>query len=75
MADKPKKSWVQSATTNSHGQFKAKAEKAGMSTSAFAAKEKDAPGLLGKQARLASTLIGMHHGGSKKKLSYSNSKF
>jgi hypothetical protein len=37
------------------GAFKAKAEKAGMSTAAYAAKEKNAPGRLGKQARLAQT--------------------
>lgn len=48
------------------GAFKAKAEKAGMSTAAYAAKEKSAPGRLGKQARLATTLMGMNHrGGSR----------
>lgn len=73
MADKPKKRWISSATSNAHGQFKAKAEKAGMSTRAFAEKEKDAPGVTGKQARLASTLMGMNH--AKKKINYSNSKF
>lgn len=71
MADKPKKRWIQGAVEHK-GAFKAKADKAGMSTAAFAAKEKDAPGPLGKQARLASTLMSMHKG---KKLSYSNSKF
>ena len=47
------KHWMAKAFGNSHGQFKAKAEKAGMSTAAFAKKEADAPGKLGKQARLA----------------------
>jgi hypothetical protein len=37
------------------GVFKAKAEKAGMSTAAYAAKERGAPGKLGKEARLAET--------------------
>ena len=51
------KKWMQKAFANAHGQFKAKAEKAGVSTAAYAAKEKSAPGKLGKQARLA--LVGM----------------
>lgn len=59
MARKPKK-WIASSTENAHGQFKARAEKAGMTTRAFAAKESGAPGKLGKQARLAETLMGMH---------------
>jgi len=37
------------------GVFKAKAAKAGMSTSAYAKKEASAPGALGKEARLAKT--------------------
>lgn len=56
-----KKKWIQSATENSHGQFAAKAQAAGMSTREFAEKHKDAKGVLGKQARLALTLMGMHH--------------
>lgn len=47
------KHWMKKAFANAHGQFKAKAEKAGMSTAAYAEKEKAAPGKLGKQARLA----------------------
>ena len=47
------KKWMSKAFAGSHGQFKAKAEKAGMSTGAFAKKEEHAPGKLGKQARLA----------------------
>ncbi len=38
------------------GAFKAKAEKAGESTAQYAQEKKDAPGRLGKQARLAVTL-------------------
>lgn len=76
MADRPKKKWIQGAINPSHkGEFKAKAEKAGMSTRAFAEKEKGTGGTTGKQANLALTLMGMHHGGSKKKLNYSNSKY
>ena len=46
--------WMKNAVKRP-GVFKAKAEKAGMSTQAFAAKERNAPGRLGKQARLAQT--------------------
>jgi hypothetical protein len=51
------KKWMAKAFANSHGQFKAKAEKAGESTHEYAEKEKNAPGKTGKQARLA--LAGM----------------
>lgn len=47
------KKWMKEAFANSHGQFKAKAEKAGKSTAAFAKDKASAPGKLGKQARLA----------------------
>ena len=59
-----KKKWIKGATANAHGQFAAKAKKAGKSTAEFAAEKSDAPGKLGKQARLAKTLMGMHHGGA-----------
>jgi hypothetical protein len=62
------KNWIAGATANSHGQFRAKAEKAGVSTREYASEKADAPGKLGKQARLAETLMGMH---SRKKLNYS----
>ena len=52
------KHWMSKAFANSHGQFKAKAEKAGMSTHAFAEKEKGAGGKTAKQANLA--LAGMN---------------
>ncbi len=51
------KHWMQKAFSNSHGQFKAKAAAAGESTREYAEKKEHAPGLLGKQARLA--LVGM----------------
>lgn len=60
------KMWIAGATKNSHGQFRAKAKKAGMSTRAYAQKMKGAGGVVGKQARLALTLMGLHHGGKKK---------
>jgi hypothetical protein len=47
------KKWMSKAFGNSHGQFKAKAKRAGMSTSAFAKAKEHAPGKLGRQARLA----------------------
>lgn len=53
------KKWIQAATANSHGQFKAKARKAGMSTADYATKMQHAPGKTGQQARLASTLMGL----------------
>lgn len=56
-----KKKWIQKATAGSHGQFKAKAEKAGKSTREFAQEHKGSPGLLGKQARLALALMGVSH--------------
>lgn len=52
--------FIAKATANSHGQFKAKAQKAGMSTADFASKMASAPGRLGKQARLAKTLMGLN---------------
>lgn len=49
------------------GVFKAAAKNAGMSTHAYAEKEKNASGKEGKRARLALTLMGMNH--KKKKAS------
>lgn len=66
---KKKRKWIKGATENAHGQFKAKAEAAGKSTSEFAREHEDAPGKLGKQARLAETLMKMHsHKERRKKL-------
>lgn len=55
-----KKKWIKGATENAHGQFHAKAEAAGESTGAYARKHEHDSGRLGKQARLAKTLISMH---------------
>jgi hypothetical protein len=51
------KHWMQKAFANAHGQFKAKAKKAGESTSEYAHEKEHAKGKTGKQARLA--LVGM----------------
>lgn len=51
MVKRPKH-WMAGAFANAHGQFKAKAKAAGMSTMAFAQKHEHSPGLLGEQARL-----------------------
>lgn len=59
MAEKRK--WIKAATANAHGQFAAKAKAAGKTTAQYAAEKADAPGRLGKQARLAKTLMAMHH--------------
>lgn len=58
------KHWMAKAFANSHGQFKAKAEKAGKSTAAFAKEKEGASGKLGKQARLAE--VGMKASRSKR---------
>lgn len=52
--------WIKKATDNAHGQFKAKAEKAGKSTLEYAHEHAGDSGKTGKQARLSETLIGMH---------------
>ena len=55
------KKWIKKAVPESRrGVFKKKAEAAGMSTAAYAKKEAGASGALGKEARLAETLMGMH---------------
>ena len=55
-----KKKWIKSAV-GQPGAFSSKAKAAGESTREYAAEKANAPGKLGKEARLASTLIGMHH--------------
>ena len=58
--------WMQKAFANSHGQFKAKAHKAGMSTAAYAAKESKSPTAsthTKRQADLAK--LGAKYGGHK----------
>lgn len=67
-----KKNWVKKATEGGKGVFRKKAEAAGESTAEFAEEKADAPGKLGKEARLATTLMGMHKGA--KRLKYKGSK-
>lgn len=55
----PKK-WISKAIKPSHrGEFRAKAQAAGESTSAFAKEHEGDSGKTGAQARLAETLMGM----------------
>jgi hypothetical protein len=68
MADKPKKKkWIKAATSNSHGQFRKKAEAAGETTREFAKEHEHDSGKTGAQARLAENLMGLSHSGKKKK--------
>ena len=61
MAEKRKK-WIQKAVPKSHeGKFSEKAKASGMSTREYADKESSASGALGKEARLAKTLMRIHH--------------
>lgn len=60
--------WIKKATANAHGQFAAKAKAAGMSTRSFAQKHSGDGGKLGKQARLAETLMGFHHKSSEDRM-------
>lgn len=52
--------WIAKATSKNKGSFRASAKKHGMSTQAFAQKEKGAGGKLGKRANLALTLMKFH---------------
>ena len=64
-----KKGWIKAAIANAHGQFRTKAEKAGESTREYAVEKKDAPGKLGRQARLAMNLMDLSgHSRGKSKL-------
>lgn len=59
-----KKNWMKEAFANSHGQFKKKAQEAGMSTAAYAEhalRSKKASTKTKRQANLAK--IGMKYGG------------
>ena len=71
MTEPKKKKWIQKAVPAARkGVFKEKAERAGMSTREYAAKEEGASGALGKEARLAKNLMGMNK--SKKSKMYDN---
>lgn len=55
-----KKKWIKQAIEHP-GAFKEKAEHAGKSTAAYAHEHEGDSGKTGKQARLAETLMKMHH--------------
>ena len=62
-----KRNWIKKAINPEHkGQFRAKAEAAGKTTREYAKEKENAPGVLGKQARLAETLMGMSHSHAEK---------
>ena len=65
--------WMQEAFSGSHGQFKAKAAKAGKSTAEYASEKASAPGLLGKQARLAKVGMEASHKKSRAQRRYGGS--
>ncbi len=74
MADKPKrKNWIKGADLKK-GAFTKKADAAGKSVPEFAAEKKDAPGTLGKQARLAQTFEGMNKSAGHKAALYTRKK-
>lgn len=59
--------WMKKAFANSHGQFKAKAKKAGMSTEAYASKEAHDPKASTKTKRQANLAKLGHKFGGKKR--------
>lgn len=65
MSEKKKKKWIKKAVEDGEGKFSAKAKAAGKSTAEFAAEKYDAAGKLGKEARLAKTLMKMNKPSSK----------
>ncbi len=73
MADSP--NFISKAVPKKRrGVFKEKAQAAGKTTREFAAEKKDAPGALGKEARLASTLMGMNKSAGHKAALYTRKK-
>lgn len=61
MAEKAKKKWIKAAIGEHKGVFGNKAKAAGESTSAYASEHEHDSGKLGREARLAKTLMSMHH--------------
>lgn len=62
MAEGKRKNWIKKAVPNARkGVFREKAEAAGKTTREFAAAHAGDKGALGKEARLAQTLMGMKH--------------
>ena len=52
--------WIAKATSKHKGSFRAAAKKHGVSTKTYAEEKKHSGGTVGKRARLALTLMGMH---------------
>lgn len=70
-----KRRWIQSALKpENSGKLKAKAEAAGKTTREFAAEHSGDSDKTGKQARLAETLMGMHHKTDRAKRLYTRTK-
>lgn len=62
MMEPKKKNWVKKAIPAARkGVFKEKAQAAGETTREYATEKMNAPGGLGKEARVATTLMGMSH--------------
>ena len=60
------KKWIKSAINpENKGKFSEKAARAGETTRQYAEEKQNAPGTLGKEARLAKTLMGMKKGKAK----------
>ena len=62
MAKHSSKNWIEKAVSKHPGSFSSAAKKAGESTAEYANEKQDAPGKLGRRARLAKTLMGMRKG-------------
>lgn len=67
------RNWIQGAIKHK-GVFKSAAEKAGKSTAEFAKEHEHDSGTLGNRARLAETLMGMHHKKSRSEKMYGKDK-
>lgn len=65
-----KKKWIKQAVGDNKGVFSAKAERAGKSTGAYSREHERDSGKLGKEARLAETLMSMHKAHHKKTASH-----
>lgn len=59
MKKKSSKDWIEKAVSKNKGSFSGAAKKAGESTAEYANEKQDAPGKMGRRARLAKTLMGM----------------
>jgi hypothetical protein len=58
-----KSKWIQQAVSKHPGAFRKQAQAAGESTAQYAQEHKDDKGTTGRRARLALSLMSMHHKG------------